>query len=192
MLGVEYILQLKQSNISADGDKTKERVEKLWKAAAAEQKEAVLAQADVVAATIYRVYRTGCISAKLAVPLAQTLNVNPFYLTGQDDDPGEYSDSQLRKLLMNHGYELIVKAANLKRPYERKQPPAEETPAITETVVEVEPEATALLLPQLPPNSDSLDPDDLRLLLDALNIRAKAGISEAKEKLAQIRVLLLA
>jgi len=192
MIEAKYIQQLKQSNISVDGDKTKERVEKLWKAAAAEQKDAVLELAGVIAATVYRIYRTGSISAKMAVPLAQTLNVNPFYLTGEEDEPIEFSDDALRKLLLKHGYQKIVAEANLKRPYKRQQPPTEEAPTVPQTIVEVEPEATALLSPQLPPNSDSLVSDDLRLLLDALNIRAKAGITEAKEKLAQIKSLLLA
>ena len=98
MLDANFIQKLKQTNISIDGAKTKERVEKLWKVAATEQKEAILELAGVIAATIYRVYRTGSISAKLAVPLAQTLNVNPFFLTGQEDKPGEFSDEALRKL----------------------------------------------------------------------------------------------
>jgi len=190
MLAVEYILQLKQSNISVDGDKTKERVEKLWKAADAEQKESILEQAGIKVATVYRVYRTGSISAKLAVPMAQTLKINPFYLTGQEDDPGEYSDSQLRKLLKNHGYELIIKEANLKRPYNRQQPPAEEAPKVPETV-EVEPEVATLLPPQLPPGSDTLDSDDLRILFDALTIRVKAGIPDAKDRLDQIKLIIL-
>jgi len=106
MLEAKYIQQLKQSNISADGEKTKERVEKLWKAAAAEQKQAILEMAGVIAATIYRVYKTGSISAKLAVPLAQVLNVDPFYLMGQEDEPGEFSDEALRKLLLKHACAL--------------------------------------------------------------------------------------
>jgi len=192
MLEADHIQKLKQTNISIDGAKTKERVEKLWKAAAAEQKEAILQLAGVIAATIYRVYRTGSISAKLAVPLAQTLKVNPFYLTGQEDEPGEFSDDALRKLLLKHGYQKIVAEANLKRPYKRQQAQSEEAPAsaFPETV-EVEPEAVTLLTQQLPPDSDTLTMDDLNLLLNALTIQAKAGIASAKEKLAQIRLVLL-
>jgi len=193
MLEAQYIQKLKQTNISFDGAKTKERVEKLWKAAAAEQKEAILELAGVITATIYRVYRTGSISAKLTVPLAHTLNVNPFYLTGHEDEPGAFSDEALRKLLLKYGYKKIVEEANLKRPYKRQQVPAEEvpTPAAQETV-EVETEAVALLAPQLPPDCDTLTIDDLNLLLSALTIQAKAGIASAKEKLAQIRLVLLA
>jgi len=192
MLDAKFIQQLKQSNISVDGDKTKEHVEKLWKAATAEQKEAILEQAGVIAATIYRVYRTGSISAKLAVPLAQVLNVDPFYLIGQEDEPGEFSDEALRKLLLKHGYKKIIEEANLKRPYKRQPTPTEDALAATEAIVEVEDEAVALLTPQLPPNSDALTDDDLNLLLNALTIQAKAGIATAKEKLAQIKLLLLA
>ena len=192
MLNAGLIQKLKQTNISVDGDKTKERVEKLWKAAAAEQKEAILELAGVITATIYRVYRTGSISTKLTVPLAQTLNVNPFYLTGHEDELGAFSDEGLRKLLLKYGYKKIVEEANLKRPYKRQQVQAEEAPApaVPETV-EVETEAVALLTPQLLPDSGALTMDDLNLLLSALTIQAKAGIASAKEKLAQIRLVLL-
>ena len=129
-------------------------------------------------------------SAKLAVPLAQPLNVDPFFLTGEVDEPGECTDALLRKLLLKHGYKKIVEEANLKRPYTRQQVPAEEAPTAQEAV-EVEPEAVTLLAPQLSPDSDALTLDDLNLLLEALSIQAKAGIATAKEKLVQLRSLLL-
>lgn len=183
--------QLKRTNISVHGEKTQERVERLWKVASADQKQAVLELAGVIAATVYRIYRTGSISAKLAVPLAQVLNVSPFYLTGEADEPGECSITALRELLLKHGYKKLVAEANLKRPYKRQQLPAEEAPAVPEPVVEVEPEATALLAPLLPPNSEALTEDDFNLLLHALNIQAKAGIASAKDKLNQIMLILL-
>ena len=182
MLEANHIQQLKQTNISVDGGKTKGRVEKLWKSATAEQKKTVLELADVIAATIYRVFRTGSISAKLAVPLAQALNRDPFYLTGEADEPGECTDALLRKLLLKHNYKNIVAEANLKRPYERRYEPAEEA----------ESEVSLPLTPPLPPDSGALTADDLHLLLHALTIQAKAGIAAAKEKLAQIKLLLLA
>ena len=190
MLNASQVQQLKQSNISTDGDATRERVEKLWKAAAAEQKQAVLELADVVSATIYRVYKTGSLSAKLAVPLAQVLNINPFYLTGEADKPGECSEVALRELLLKHGYKKIVAEANLKRPYTKQQQQTEEPPAAS-AEVEIEPEVVVALAPQLPPNSDALTGDDLHLLLNALNIQAKAGIASAKDKLNHIKLILL-
>ena len=80
MFDETVIRQLKQSNVSADAEKTKERTETLWKALSRKDKQAVIALADISPATIYRIYNTGSISAKLAVPLAQTLNVSPLYL----------------------------------------------------------------------------------------------------------------
>ena len=189
MLSAELIQKLKQTNISENGDKTKERVERLWKAASAEQKKEVLELADVITATVYRIYRTGSISAKLAVPLAQVLNLDPFYFAGEVDEPGECSDAALRKLLLQHGYSKIVEEANLKRPYTRQQPAAAAAP----DNIEVEPEAEALLAPppQLPPNSDTLVEADYQLLFQALYIQNKAGIPSAKDKLAQIHLMLL-
>ena len=198
MLDANHIQQLKQTNISVEEEKTQERVERLWKAATADLKQAVLELAGVITATVYRIYRTGSISAKLSVPLAQVLNVSPLYLTGEVDEPGECSDTILRKLLLRHGYKKIVEEANLKRPYNRKETVADapvDVPAEETESVEIEPEAATLLAVQqtqeLPPNSDALTEDDFQVLFHSLYIRNKAGIATAKDKIAQIKMLLL-
>ena len=198
MLSAEFIQKLKQSNISVNKDKTKDRVERLWKSATADQKQAVLELAGVITATVYRIYRTGSISAKLAVPLAQALNVSPLYLTGEVDEPGECSVTALRKLLLKHGYKKLVEKANLKRPYQRKETTADikpTAPADSAESVEIESEAAMLLAqPQvqsLPPNSETLVEADYQVLFHSLCIQNKAGISTAREKLEQIHLILL-
>ena len=82
------VSKLKQSNISKDGDKTKARVKPLWRAANKDQREAILSTADVKDVSVRRAYVTGSISAKLVAAISRTLNVNPYFLTGQADEAG--------------------------------------------------------------------------------------------------------
>jgi len=195
MLNSEQIQKLKQTNISVDGDKTRERVESLWKGASNARKQEILETADVVAATFYRVYRTGSVSAKLTVPLAQVLNVNPFYITGELDEPGEFSDNDLRRLLLKHGYRAILAEANLKRPYTRQakeeEPAAEAEAAPEEAAPVVEAEAEAAPAVEMPPDSEKITEDDMVILLRGLAIQGKAGIPAAKDKFASLKALLL-
>jgi hypothetical protein len=108
MLTSENIQSLKQTNISTDGAKTKERTEALWKAAKPAQKQDIRELAGVVAASVYRVYNTGSISAKLAIAFAQVLNISPFYLAGEADEPGAFAEADLLRLLEQHGYKKLL------------------------------------------------------------------------------------
>jgi len=208
MLSAENIQSLKQTNISIDGDKTKARAEALWKAAKSAQKQEIRALADVVAATVYRIYNTGSISAKLAIAFAQALNVSPFYLTGEADEPGAFAEADLLRLLEQQNYkdllaELAPAEAKPKRAYtRRKKAEAEEAPVEEEPVTvqaeepvvdeeaievaaaeieEIAPEAPAVILPAA----------DLQALLHALAIRAGAAVAGAAEKLEKVQEILL-
>jgi len=149
---------LKQNNISIDPDKTKERTEQLWKPQKNKTKNDFLAFAGCSAPTVRRVYQTGAIHIKLAIAFGQVLNINPYYLTGEANEPGEFSDALLLQLLEQHGYkqlaeelappapaeeEVVVKP---KRKYTRKSKPIieEEAPA-------AEPEAKAEPAPEPEP-----------------------------------------
>ena len=111
MLDKSLVIKLKRNNISANAEKTMQRVRDLWKAASKADKLAVEELAGVERVTIARVYKTGSISAKLAVALGQTLNADPFYLTGESDERGECTDEILRKFLAGKGYKSILKGA---------------------------------------------------------------------------------
>jgi len=205
MLTAENIQSLKQTNISVDGEKTKERVEALWKAAKGAEKQAIRELANVVAATVYRIYNTGSISAKLAIAFAQVLNVSPFYLTGEADEPGAFSEADLLRLLEQQGYKKLLaeitppaeEAEKPKRKYTRRQKPeAEEASAVEEhvpmtdeEVAEAVEEALAAMPPAEPVNI--LPEEDLQALLHALVIRANATAAGAAGKLAQVQEILL-
>jgi len=208
MLSAEKIQSLKQTNISIDGDKTKERTEALWKAAKSAQKQEIRELADVVAATVYRIYNTGSISAKLAIAFAQVLNVSPFYLTGEADEPSEFTEADLLHLLEQQNYkdllaELAPAEARPKRTYTRRKnaepeeapveeeaAPAEESAPVTEEKIEQAAEEALACMPPAEP-VQILPEADLQALLHALVIRAGVSAADASEKLGQVQEILL-
>jgi len=193
MITSALIQQLKQSNISKDGPKTSARVQEIWKAASAAQKQTVCELSGSAKATVYRIFKTGGISAKLAMALSQVLNLDPRYLTGEADDRGAYVEADVTKFLSRLGYDRLLneqeKAARVaqrelaRQKKEAPLPAAEEAPVAVAT--EEKPGAKEA------PVRDIVTNEDILVLLQALEIRAKAGIPEAKQLLAQIKILLL-
>ena len=194
MVTLALIQQLKQSNISKDGPKTSARVQEIWKAASAAQKQAVCDLSGSAKATVYRIFKTGGISAKLALAISQVLNLDPRYLTGELDERGAYADADVAKFLSRLGYDKLLsdqeKAARVaQRELARQKKEAaaavaaEEAPAAA--VAEEKPAAKEAPVNEIVTNAD------IAVLLQALEIRAKAGIPEAKQLLGQIKILLL-
>jgi len=114
MLTAEMIQTLKRSNISKNGELTKQRVKELLDEATREQKSEIDALAGLNRVSVNRVYTTGSISAKIAVAVAMTLNIDPFYLTGEVSERGECREQGLLTFLKVKGYnDLSRKAARL-------------------------------------------------------------------------------
>ena len=194
MINAALIQQLKQSNISKDGLKTSARVQEVWKAASAAEKQAVCDLAASAKATIYRIFKTGGISAKLAVAMAQVLHVDPLYLTGEAEERGIYNEAAVTTFLSRLGYDKLlieqdkaVRRAQREAARQKKDAPAEEAaPAPAEAApAEEKPAAKEA------PAGEIVTNEDLLVLLQSLEIRAKAGIPQAKELLRQIKLLLL-
>jgi len=182
MLLTAQLQQLKRTNISVDSEKTRQRVDELWTSLKIKQKQAIRALAGITAQPIYRTQEAGNISAKVAIAIAQTLNINPFYLTGEADEPGECTDAVLRKLLLKHGYQALAASIEIpedipERHVNPKSVQKEEIPTVPELL--------------LPPGSDTLTVEDLQHLIFALYVQAKAGITNSKEKLDQIKTIML-
>ena len=244
MLPASLIQKLKQSNISANGEKTVERLKKVWKSASSAQKKAIEELAGVGQRTIYRVYNTGSISAKIAVSVSQTLNVDPYYLTGESDEMSGSSDQTLNDFLIKLGYkdllaeygsEIVVKKTRRKRQLkqatlsqsddldgkisgEGQTPDSQVSDKIASfdepSVVEIgikevgtlgQEQATSAResesepLPEMLPIEESapvlffdeFTDDEIQLLLQALKIRAKAGVASAVELSGELRNILL-
>jgi len=190
--------QLKRTNISQSPEKTKQRVTELWQGLKIKQKQAVRELADITAQPVYRTQETGTISARLTLAFAQSLNVSPYYLIGETDEPGEFSDEAMRDLLLKHGYQKLVMDMDLppaKRKYTRREKPVAEDiaaePVEEENASEEDAEPQSETIPQqLPSGSEDLNADDLQNLVFALYVQAKAGIPGAKEKLDRIKLVI--
>jgi hypothetical protein len=212
----ETIKQLKQVNISADAEKTKARIAGLWKNAPKKKRAEVLELAGVALATVQRAYKTGSVSAKLAIPLAQTLDVNPFFITGESDSAGECSDILLIELLEKLGYHKLLgvyEAAERSRVRRERRESKKQVVEAAEIEIAVEPEDE----PEVPESescrgasapeakedaaccaksggfnalADSLTEEDMALLLKSVLLRAKAGGKHA-ETADKIKRLLL-
>ena len=133
MITADIIQKLKRSNVSVNADLTTQRTKDALKAAKRAEKNEIDALAGVNRVSINRVYATGNISAKVAIAMAQVLNIDPFFLTGEADERGECTDETLQSFLTAKGYaDLIEEPVKPARKTRAKRAPAasiEEAPA---------------------------------------------------------------
>jgi len=193
-----FIKQLKQSNISADGEKTKQRAKEYWKGASNADKDAMQELAGISRNSIYRVYETGNISVKVAVAFAQIRNVDPRYLTGEIDEPGECSDEVLRDFLMAHGYEKLLQTQPRPRRRRGKAAAAAEPESIDNGVGESDvPDELVVLAVEaaVPENSPNpmrqMSEDEMLLLMRSIMLRVKLNAPGAKERADRLIAALL-
>lgn len=188
MLNTASVQQLKQSNISVDNAKTRERIKECYNTATRAQKHEIVSLSGQNRNSLYRAERTGTASAKLILPLAQVMNVSPFYLTGESDDKDRFSDAILLKFLKQYGYKRII--SGLENPPAKRQraSSAQTEQKVPETVAEPEPELTDGITmtitfedtPALKAAAEALTCEEANQLLAALILRAKAGGSAAQ------------
>ena len=205
MITTAQLKSLKQNDISADAEKTKARAEQLWKAQKNATKNDLVAFAGCSPATVHRIYRTGSIHIKLALAFGQVLNVNPYYLTGEADEPGEFTEALLLQILEQHGYKQLAEeiappapaaeeVVKPKRKYTRKAMPVEEAAPVPEPEPEPQPESEPepVADEEPAPGADiDLPEEDLQALLHTLVILDRAGIAAAKEKLTRVKGILV-
>ena len=184
MADKDFLKQLKQVNISKDGEKTKERFRQVWKAAPASKKKEVRELAGVSANTIYRIANTGSINAKLAIALAQVLNADPLYLTGEADEAGEYTEKAANSLLRKYG-----SGKGLRR---RQRSPKIAAPEQKADTAENQDEICAPALSGLNKGViANLSGDKMLILFESLRTKASAGVPGSREKVERILELLL-
>ena len=217
MINESLVQELRRNNVSIDSEKTKQRFEELWKATSPSDKKAMEELAGVARATLYRIYDVGSISAKIAVAASQIMNVSPYYLTGEADEPGESSEQIIWQFLDKLGYKDLLAKYNIEpksRKTRKKSEPVEHPPSVTElseqsqivedaTVDETEqPTASAVEIsfdePEvssevIPINSffDEFDEEDIILLIRSVKIRVKAGVPGAIRQEDELRQILL-
>lgn len=206
----EFIQKLKRTNVSADGTKTKERVQQIWKSASNETKKQIEQDTGNARNSIYRIYQTGSISVKLAVSFAQRLNIDPYYITGESDENSGYSEETVERFLREKGYskllDEITTGKRAKKKNTKRQEAAASNPVIQDDLSGVEniksdSPSSDTDSPPVPEVVTSLDidekntplelaEDDMIALLHALVIRARVNEAAGKQ-LEQIKHLLL-
>jgi len=179
MFEAATIQKLKQVNVSVNAEKTKKHTAEVWKTASREEQATVLALSNVARSTVQRAYRLGNISAKLIVPIAQTMNVNPLYLSGESDDRGFCTNKALASFLVKLGYHGIISLAS-------ESSGGDDASGY--------PESEAGRVPVVADDEQSLlanlSEDDMVILMKAVILRARAGGASA-ELARKMKMLLL-
>lgn len=108
MLTERNFFMLKKVNVSIDAEKTKQRVAQDFKSADKEQKNEIITLTSLQQATIYRVFDTGKVNARIVLAMSQVLGISPFWYTGEIDDQKSLQDGDIQHFLKNHGYKKIL------------------------------------------------------------------------------------
>jgi hypothetical protein len=179
MITSELIERLKQVNVSQDKDKTAQRVKSAFSSATRKQKAAIEALSGQKRTSIYRVFKTGSLSAKILLPLAKILNITPFWFTGESDDMEKCSDALILSFLDGRGYKFSPKQSARRK---AAAPAAEGNPAPADKAPEAAAEDDTVTVsitlnnsPKMRAAVEKLDADNAAQLLHALCLRAKAG-----------------
>ncbi|MDR0326410.1 MAG: hypothetical protein LBI19_09985 [Oscillospiraceae bacterium] len=182
MITPELIERLKQVNVSKDKDKTAERVKNAFASASRKQKHLIESLSGQKRTSIYRVFKTGSLSAKILLPLSENLNITPFWFTGESDEMEPCSDALILSFLDGRGYKFSPKqSARGRKAAAQTGAAQEEKPARaarTSPPVEEETVTVSITLSNTPKMQDAvtnLDADNAVQLLHALYLRAKAG-----------------
>lgn len=208
MYDAELIKRLKRTNVSVDAEKTKERVELLWKSASNALKKQIEQDTGNARTSAYRAYQEGSISAKLAVSLSQRLNSDPYYLTGETDENNGYSAEVIERFLREKGYEKLLDEFDKTEPPKKRKPRKKASPALDQEAIpsdtssmgndtfkmdaEIGDNSTDSAPPVIDDNGmlAAITEDDMIALLHALGIRARVN-DDAKRQLESIKQLLL-
>jgi len=208
MYSKELYNKLKQTNISVDQDKTRDRVRAVWAALDKQQKQEVFNISDLKKATLERTCRLGNLSVTLATALAEISRVDPYYLAAQTDIKQEnISDMTIESFLADHDYEDLLEDARQTvyyRPEYKEQaqyiePAADILPDAAEehdneisnvSIAQIASDITGALTDDDKASLESMTEDDMIYLLKALNLRARFN-DEAKAVTVLLRKILI-
>ena len=103
-----FMDKLVQTNISADQNKTKERIKNIWETTSKEdRKELIKDTGKAMYNNIGMIIKKGRITAKMTILLSRYLNANPFYLIGKTDERGNFNEDLLKEFLIKFGYKKL-------------------------------------------------------------------------------------
>lgn len=129
----------KNFNVSKDAEKTKDRVQSDFKVATKKERDAVIDLSGQSINSIYRIYTTGSINARILLALAQTLNAQPQYYTGEVDERLPISIEQIKEFLKSQGYDALSKEIGKAARSKHEKNPPSNVASITETTIAVDP-----------------------------------------------------
>ena len=191
MYSKELYNKLKQTNISRNAEKTKERVKAVWQTLDKQQRQEVFNISDLKKATLERSSRLGNISVTLATALAEVTRIDPYYLAALTDVKQEnVSDSVIESFLIDHNYKKLINEAKQNVYYHQdytEQIPIMQTipDGQTEQARIIETNVNHASISQIAANIldtltdadktslESMAEDDMIYLLKALNLRAR-------------------
>jgi hypothetical protein len=201
MLKPTDIARIKQTNVSKDADSTKSALSATWKAAEKTKRNEILALSGVKKPSIERAYKSGNVSAKIVVAMAQVLQIDPVWLAGNSAEARPFEQKQVLTFLAELGYtDKKAKGATGKKPAKKpvrktakkasikpgRKPAAPKTPAATPA----KPPAKAPRTTRAA-STANVSEEQLVLLLRGLSIQAEFS-PEKKATLATVTSLLLA
>jgi hypothetical protein len=180
MLSAETIQSMGRKNVSVNSELTMERTREVLKTAKNKQKNEIDSLTGLKRVSLNRTYVTGVITAKVAIAIAQILDVNPFYLTGDIDERGKYNKDILDSFLITKGYPNLA-GMSKKAERQAEAPPAAEK-ADKACLAHTEPLLSSAFSNslELAAAASQLTKEEALELLGALYIRAKAGGNAAQ------------
>ena len=190
MYSKELYNKLKQTNISKDPEKTKDRVKAVWAALDKQQKQEVFNISDLKKATLERTCRLGNISVILATALAEIARVDPYYLAAITDTKQEdVSDAVIDSFLIDHNYKNVLHETQqnvyYKPEYNEEYHNAHSNADKMSETAQFPDASSSAFIPQIASNIlgslsdddktslESMTEDDMIYLLKALNLRAR-------------------
>jgi hypothetical protein len=214
MITPQQIATLKKGNVSKNADKSKVRVPEIFKSASKAQRVEIFKLSGLASPnSFYVIEKTGGVSPKAAISLAQVMGVSPYYLTGEIDSKEPCTDEILgeffkkcvggktkkRKAKTSAASKATKQSAKkaVDKPVKEKATPAKtkaasvkkEKPPVAKSVKPVKKATPAPVNPKAE-KVISIDDNSLTKLLEALAIRAKFG-GEAEKTYNKVVELLV-
>ncbi len=108
MLGSDQFKQIRLTSVGQNEEKVQSRVKEIWLSLPKTKREEILNLSGLSVHAATRTYQRGKISLKFALALAQTQNINPYYLSGASDEREGCSDEIINKFLAANGHADVV------------------------------------------------------------------------------------
>jgi hypothetical protein len=141
--------EIRQTSVGKDVEKIQSRVKEAWLPLKKPQREEILNLSGLTIHAVMRSYQKGKLSLKLALAMAQSLKINPYFLTGDSDERDVCTDEIINQFLADNGHaSLLENSEKQRRKYNRKQPSEQKANEIEKLV-------TGVSLVETAPNPDA-------------------------------------